>query len=175
MRTLASSRRSRRGITLVEAMVAVVIVAIVSLAAFYAYTESRVSVIHQWHQQNALYLAEREIESWQAAGYHGQSGWAAGDVGLTNWLPHGYSFHNPDTAWDRNARTKTVTLEGFQYTIRARMNWNDSAESDGQVDYFMVQTADGVTWRYREIHVHVQWAGGGGGRQELVMVTRMAR
>jgi len=172
-------RSTKQGVTLVEAMVGAVIVAVVSLGALYAYAESRISVIHEWHEQNALYLAEREVESWQGATYNGLSGWELGDVGPSNFLPFGYAFSSPDPDWGTGY--KEIPLEGFNYRARARMLFNSSAPSGTPTDFWIQEDWDNgsgnVSYRYREIQVVIQWGAfsGNDADKNLTLITRIAR
>src|SRR5262245_27373949 len=114
-------RSGNRGFSLIEIGIAVFIVAVVSLAGAAYYVSARVKEIKEWQEQNALFLAEREVENWQAEGYTALAGFVAADVGPTNYLPYGYRFGAADPNWNQASRFKPVTLDGFDYRVRAQL------------------------------------------------------
>ncbi|MCA8919543.1 MAG: hypothetical protein KDB32_10730 [Planctomycetes bacterium] len=172
MRHKMPRRASRKGFTLVEAGVAVFIVTLVALAGFAYYSTARVGEINEWHEQNALFMCEREIEAWHAAGYTGLAGFTAGQSG-SNYLPYGYSYSSPDAAWNQAGRYKDVTLDGFTYRIRANNQYNANVGDD----YFVQTSWSGITYYYRQINVVVQWGGltASGSTFDMNLETRMAR
>lgn len=174
-------RAAKRGFTLVEAAVATIVVVVISLAGAAYYANARIGEINEWHEQNALYLAEREVEAWAAAGYNGLNGFEQQHV-HPNFLPYGYNFASPDGAWNQTGRYKDVTLNDFPYRIRARLFHNSFLPTSGTAtDFFTEQSWNNgtgtVNYRYRQIAVYVQW----GNRstpesgQRLVQETRIAR
>jgi type II secretory pathway pseudopilin PulG len=180
-------RKARAAFTLVEALVALVIITIVGLTATAYIAESRVREIHEWHEANALYLAEREVESWQGTGYNGLEGWSSGDVvnastpNATTFLPFGYSPASPDPAWNTTGRFKPVALDGFQYRIRAQMLYTASSPAASPTDFYIEDSWNNgtgiVVSRYRLIRVVVQWGRFTGvtSEQQLMQETRIAR
>lgn len=178
---MTQRRPAKRGFTLVEAAIATIVVVIISLAGAAYYASARVGEINEWHEQNALYLAEREVEAWAAAGYNGLNGFELADV-HPNYLPYGYSFANPDPAWNDAGRYKDVTLNGFQYRIRARLLHNSFLPTSGPgTDYFTELAWNNgtgqVNYRYRQIVVEVQWGNRSSATsgKRLVQETRVAR
>lgn len=165
------NRTSRKGFSLVEVAVASFIITVVSLSGFAYYSTARVSEINEWHEQNALFLSEREVEAWQDNGYTGLAGFGSTDV-APNYLPYGYRFGDPDAAWDQTNRRKVVVLDGFTYHVRARNVWTDSSTND----YYVEDTWSGIDYRYRRIELHMEWAFLAGVPQKsLILETRMAR
>lgn len=164
---------SRRGFTLVEVGVAIFIVTVVALAGFAYYGTARVTEINEWHEQNALFNCEREVESWQESGYAGLSGFTGGDSGPGNFLPYGYRFGTIDPAWDSTGRFKPVVLDGFTYRVRAQ---NIYTASTGGNDYYVETVWSGVTYRYRELVITTQWGGFSGTTSvfQMQQTTRMA-
>ena len=175
------SRRITQGFSLVEVLVAAVIIAIVSLAAVAFYSNSRVGEIREWQEQNALFLAEKEVELWQASGYTGLAGFVAADVGPSNFLPYGYRYGSADPLWNVGSRYKAVNgLSGTDYRIRARLLYSESTGSPAN-DFFVreVFTRPGgdVNYYYRRVEVVVQWGGfsGTSSDEKTIQETRMAR
>lgn len=166
-------RASRRGFSLVEAGVAIFIVTIVALAGFAYYSTARVSEINEWHEQNALFMCEREVEAWHANGYTALAGYTAADSGATNFMPYGYSYSSPDPDWNQAGRYKDVDLDGFTYRIRAHNLYNANTGND----YYVQTTWGGITYYYRQIDVVVQWGGlsGTSSTFDMNLETRMAR
>ena len=148
------------------------VITVVSLAGFAYYASARMSEINEWHDQNALFLCEREVESWHNNGYTGIAGFGAGDS-APNFLPYGYRFGFADGAWDQTNRRKVVVLDGFTYHIRARNQWNANTTND----YYVGTTWSGIPYRYRSIEVRCEWGFDGGGTPQWNMSqeTRMAR
>jgi prepilin-type N-terminal cleavage/methylation domain-containing protein len=181
MKTLyPSSRSGRRGFTLIEVAIAIFIVVVVSLAGAAYYANARIGEITEWHEANALYLAEREIESWQAAGYTSTAGFQSGDVS-PNWLPYGYRFGAADSQWNQSGRYKPLTIDGFQYRVKAMLLHTNSTGSPAN-DYFTETTAysstgGAIAIRYRSIQVVTQWGSfnGHGADNNLRLETRIAR
>lgn len=177
---MRSLRHGRRGFTLVEVGIAVFIVTIVSLAGAAYYISARVSEINEWHEQNALFLAEREIENWQASGYTGMAGFLAADTGYTNYLPYGYRYGAADAAWNQTGRYKPVALDGMNYRVRAQLLFTSSTGSPAN-DFFTADSAatgtGTVNFFYRQVRVSVQWGifSGFTATKELQLETRMAR
>ncbi|MCA8911148.1 MAG: hypothetical protein KDB82_05565 [Planctomycetes bacterium] len=163
---------SRKGFTLVEAGVAVFIVTVVALAGFAYYASARVTEITEWHEQNALFMCEREIESWHSGGYTGLAGFTASDSG-NNFLPYGYSYGSPDPDWNQAGRYKEVVLDGVTYRVRAHNYYNANTGND----YYVQTSWSGVTYYYRQIDVVVQWGSLSGYTSTFDMdqETRMAR
>lgn len=171
MPTSRMIRTSRRGFSIIEVAIASFIITVVSLAGFAYYATARVGEINEWHEQNALFLSEREVESWQNNGYTGLAGFNSGQV-APNFLPYGYRFGAPDAAWDQTNRRKVVVLDGFTYHVRARNLWSHNATND----YYVEETWSGISYRYRRVEIHIQWAfTGGSPQEELILETRMAR
>lgn len=175
------NRHSKRGFTLMEAAVATIIVVIVSLAGGAYYSSARVGEINEWHEQNALYLSEREVEAWAAAGYNGCNGFVQADV-HPNYLPYGYSFASPDASWNTTGRFKDVTLDGFTYRIRAKLLHNTFLPTAGPgTDYFTLDSFNNgtgiVEYRYRQIVIEVQWGDRSTATsgKRIVQETRIAR
>lgn len=173
-------RNTKRGMTLVELGVATFIVIVVSLAALAYYSNSRLQEMREWNEQNALFLCEREIESWRAAEYNGLAGWTAGDTGPTNFLPYGYSFINPDPDWNQAGRYKDVDLDGFPYRVRARLLYNDAvgaAVNDFRVHEVWDNGTGDVDYWYRQVVVVVQWGSftGTTSQYDMQQETRIAR
>lgn len=172
MRLTSITRRSRkRGATLVEVAVAAFIITVVSLAGFAYYASARIGEINEWHEQNALFLAERETEAWQNNGYTGLAGYTSAHVAPA-FLPYGYRFGSPDADWDQANRRKVVTLDGFTYHVRAQNIWSNN----GTDDYYVQDTWSGVTYRYRRVSVRIEWGFiSGTPSEDLIIETRMAR
>lgn len=170
------TRHSRRGFTIVEVAIAIIIVTVVSLAGVGYYAAARVGEIQEWHEGNALFVAEREIESWQANGYPALSGFDKSVVGDGNWLPYGYRFQLPDPGWNTTGAYKDITLEGFTYRVRARSVVNEG-NPDG-TDYWWVDPTDPIGAQFRRIQVYVTWGGNlnaTSGGNVLIQETRMSR
>ncbi len=146
-------RSGRRGFTLVEVGVSILLVVIIALAGFAYYSTARMTEINEWHEQNALFLAEREIEAWRAPGYTGCVGYTSADVGAGNFVPYGYRYAAPDSAWIAAQRYKPVTLDGFSYRIRARILYNANTTNN----YYIENTVGGLTYRYRSVQTVIQW------------------
>lgn len=172
MPTSNHRRLGRRGFTLVEVGVATFIVVVVALAGFAYYATARMTEINEWHEQNALFLAEREIESWRAPGYTGAVGYTSTDVGSTNFVPYGYRYASPDSSWIAAQRYKPVTLDGFNYRVRARILYNANTTNN----YYVETTSGGLTYRYRSIQTVIQWGNfsGTGSDYALTQETRIA-
>ncbi|MEZ5992523.1 MAG: prepilin-type N-terminal cleavage/methylation domain-containing protein [Planctomycetota bacterium] len=172
MRHKMPRRASRAGFTLVEVGVAIFIVTIVALAGFAYYGTARMSEINEWHNQNALFQCEREVESWHAAGYTGLAGFTAAQSG-SNYLPYGYSYSSPDSAWNQANRYKDVTLDGFTYRVRAQNQYNANSGDD----YYVQASWSGITYYYRQINIVVQWGDltATSSAFEMNLETRMAR
>ncbi len=180
-------RRSRRGFTLIEVAVATIVVVITTIVGAAFYAESRIQEIKEWHEQNGLFLAEREVESWQGAGYNALAGWASTDVTSATspssnvFLPYGYAFAFPDANWNQALRFKPVALDGFNYRIRAQQLYTHSSPSTNPDDFYVQDTwnngAGNVVSRYRIVRVVVQWGtfSGFGSSDRLVQETRVAR
>jgi prepilin-type N-terminal cleavage/methylation domain-containing protein len=173
MRNKSLRSASRRGFTLVEVGVAIFIVTVVALAGFAYYGTARVTEINEWHEQNALFNCEREVESWQENGYTALAGFGATDCGTANYLPYGYRFGVPDAAWNQAGRYKQVVLNGFTYRVRAQNIYTNNTVND----YFVQATWSGITYYYREILVTTQWGDFVGTTSTFSMqqTTRMAR
>lgn len=167
---LRSARR--RGFTLVEVGVAIFIVTVVALAGFAYYGTARVTEINEWHEQNALFNCEREVEAWQEEGYPALAGFGPGEVS-PNYLPYGYRFGAADASWNQAGRYKQVTLDGFTYRMRAQNNFTASATND----YYVQDTWSGITYYYRELVITAQWGTFTGFTADFDMqqTTRMAR
>jgi prepilin-type N-terminal cleavage/methylation domain-containing protein len=163
----------RRGFTLVEVGVAIFIVTVVALAGFAYYGTARVTEINEWHEQNALFNCEREVEAWQENGYSGIAGFTAADCGPANYLPYGYRFGVPDAAWNQAGRYKEVILDGFTYRIRAQNIFTANVGDD----YYVAANWAGIDYYYREVVVTAQWGGFTGFTStfDMQQTTRMAR
>jgi prepilin-type N-terminal cleavage/methylation domain-containing protein len=167
--------------TLVEVLVAMFIILIIALVGGAYYSNARVAEITEWHEANALFLCEREVEAWNSAGYGGFTGFRLTDVGENSFLPWGYSFLNPDPEWDRTGRFKPLLLDGFSYRIRAQLLYTDFAGDPTPEDFFVEDswfngTGD-ITYRYRQLRVIVQWGAfsGTGSTWNMRQETRIAR
>ncbi|MCB9894779.1 MAG: prepilin-type N-terminal cleavage/methylation domain-containing protein [Planctomycetes bacterium] len=172
MRTKTVGRNSRRGFTLVEVGVSIFIITVVALAGFAYYASARVSEINEWHDQNALFMCEREVESWHSNGYTALTGFGSADCGSAVYLPYGYRFANPDGAWNVAGRYKDVTLNGFTYRIRAQNLYNANTGND----YYVQANWSGIDYYYRQINVVVQWGNlSGTPTYQMNQETRMAR
>ena len=173
MRKHTSGRSGRRGFTLVEVGVSTFIITVVALAGFAYYASARVSEINEWHDQNALFMCEREVESWHSNGYTALTGYTAADCGPTNYLPYGYRFGVVTAPWNAGGRYKDVTLNGFTYRIRAQNLFNANTGDD----YYVQDTWSGITYYYRQVNVVVQWGtfSGTGSTFSMNQETRMAR
>jgi prepilin-type N-terminal cleavage/methylation domain-containing protein len=166
------NRKARSGFTLIEVAIAAIIIVIVTMAAGAYYAESRIQEIRGWQEQNALYLAEREIDLWQAQGYTALTGFNAGQVS-PNFLPYGYRFGQADPAWNQTGGFKQVTLDGVPYRVRAMMLQNASSST---TDYYVQGVIDGIPFRYRPIVVYVQWGNFQTGNvRQVIQETRLAR
>ncbi len=188
MTTGAIKSAARRGFTLPEAIIGAFIIMVVSMAGLYAYAEARITTINEWHEQNALFLGEREIESWQGAGYTGLSGWAQNQVvdiasPSNTFLPYGYAQAFPDPEWNTTGRFKPVALNDFQYRVRAQL-WYSAARPEPPetpTDFFVEDTwnngSGDIVSRYRLVRVHIQWGNFSGfdSDKRLVLETRIAR
>lgn len=165
-------RTGKRGFTLVEVGIAVILVSIISFAGFAYYSAARMTEINEWHEQNALFLAEREIEAWRAPGYTGTVGYTSSDVGAANFMPWGYRYTTPDPNWNTGLRFKPVTLDGFNYRVRAQLLFNANTTDN----YYIEQTVGGLTYRYRSIRTVIQWGNfsGFGSDYALNQETRIA-
>ncbi|MBX3458809.1 MAG: hypothetical protein KF696_02450 [Planctomycetes bacterium] len=166
--------------SLVELGVATFIVTVVALAGVAYYANARSQEIREWHEQNALFMAEREVESWRGPGYNALAGWTTGDAGAGNFLPYGYSFISPDPEWNQGGRFKPVTLDGFNYRIRARLLYNDpvgAAVNDFRVHEVWDNGTGDVDYWYRQIVIVVQWGdfSSAAGTLEMQQETRVAR
>lgn len=170
---MRSIRTRRKGFTLVEVGVAIFIVTVVALAGFAYYASARVSEIQEWHQQNALFLVEREVEAWHANGYTALAGFGAADCGSANYLPYGYRFGTPDAAWNVGGRYKDVVLDGVTYRIRAQNLYNANTTND----YYVQASWSGITYYYRQLNIVVQWGNLSGTSSDFStnLETRMAR
>lgn len=172
-------RQGRKGFTLVEVGIAVFIVTVVSLAGAAYYISSRVKEITEWQEQNALFLAEREVENWQSEGYTALAGFQAAQV-APNLLPYGYRFGSADAAWNQVDRYKPVTLDGFNYRVRAMLVWTNSTGSPAN-DHFVQEVYNNgvgdINVYYRRVRVIMQWGTfiGAGADNEMIQETRMAR
>lgn len=166
-------RSSRRGFTLVEVGIATFIITLVALAGFAYYSTARVAEIREWHEQNALFMCEREVEAWQASGYTALAGFGAADCGSGNYLPYGYRFGTPDAAWNVGGRYKDVVLDGVTYRIRAQNLYNANTAND----YYIQASWSGITYYYRQLNIRVQWGNLSGMSSDFSMnqETRMAR
>jgi len=179
-RNVRSLRSSRAGFTLVEVGLAVFIVAVVALAGAAYYISARVKEITEWQEQNALFLAEREVENWQSEGYTALAGFQAADVGTTNFLPYGYRFGSANAAWNQVDRYKPITLDGFEYRVRAQLLWTNSTGTPAD-DHFVLDVFNNGTGNiniyYRRVRVIMQWGGfvGTTAINEMQQETRMAR
>lgn len=173
-------RSRRRGMSLVEVGVATIIVTIVSLAGLAYYSNARMQEINTWHDQNGLFLAEREAESWRAPEYNGLAGWTAGDAGPGNFLPFGYAFATPDVEWNQAGRFKPVALDNFNYRVRARLLYNDpigAAVNDFRVHTTWNNGTGNVDYYYRQVVIVIQWGEfvGTGSTYDMQQETRIAR
>jgi len=174
-------RASRRGFTLVEVGIAIFIVVVVSLAGAAYYASARISEITEWHEANALYLAEREVENWQSAGYTALAGFQAGDA-EPNYLPYGYRFGSADPAWNQTGRYKPLAIDGFSYRVKAMLLHNMSTGSPAN-DFFTqtthyTATSQPINVQYRRIRVTTLWGAFSGddtADKSLTLETRMAR
>lgn len=179
-RLRTTSRRGRRGFTLVEVGIAVFIVTVVSLAGAAYYISARVKEITEWQEQNALFLAEREVENWQAEGYTALAGFQAADVGPTNYLPYGYRFGSADASWNQADKYKPVTLDGFNYRVRAMLLWSNSTGSPAN-DHFTQDVwnngVGNINVYYRRVRIVMQWGTfvGTGADNSMQLETRIAR
>lgn len=180
-RTYRSSVRSRkRGFTLVEVGIATFIVTVISMAGAAYYISARVKEITEWQEQNALFLAEREVENWQSEGYTALAGFVDADCGPSNFLPYGYRFGSADAAWNQASRYKPVTLDGFDYRVRAQLLFTNTTGSPANdhfvLDVFNNGTGD-INVYYRRVRVVMQWGNfvGTGADNVLYQETRMAR
>lgn len=163
-------RSTRKGVTIIEVMVAAFIVATVSLTGAAFYGSARIGEIQEWNEQNSLYIAEKEVEAWQANEYTGLAGFQSAQVD-PNFLPYGYEFGSPDASWNVAGRYRDQTINGFTYRIKARLAWTHNTGSPAN-DYFVQQVSGGVTYRYRRLIVHVRW---NNGTRELQTETRLAQ
>lgn len=164
---------SRRGFTLIEVGIAAFVITLVSLAGMAYYASARMSEITEWHEQNALFLCEREVEAWHANGYTALAGFGAADCGSGNYLPYGYRFGSPDAAWNTGGRYKPVVLDGLTYRIRAQNLYNANTGND----YYVQTSWSGITYYYRQLNIVVQWGSFSGttASYEMNQETRMAR
>lgn len=164
---------SRRGFTLIEVGIAAFVITLVSLAGMAYYASARMGEIREWHEQNALFLCEREVEAWHSNGYTALAGFGAADSGSSNYLPYGYRFGSPDAAWNAGGRYKPVVLDGLTYRIRAQNLYNANTGND----YYVQETWSGITYYYRRLNVVVQWGSFSGttASYEMNQETRMAR
>lgn len=155
-----------------EVGVAIFIVTVVALAGFAYYGSARVTEINEWHEQNALFTCEREVEAWQENGYTALGGFTAADCGSANYLPYGYRFGTADAAWNQVGRYKEITLDGFLYRIRAQNLFTDNTGND----YYIETNWSGIDYRYRQILITVQWGNFVGTSSDFDMQqeTRMA-
>lgn len=181
------ARKRRRGFTLVEVGVATIIIVIVAMAGFAYYSSARVQEIKEWHEQNALYLAEREIEAWHNEGYTGFVGFTAADSttssdGSGNWLPYGYSFDTPDPEWNATGRYKDVELNGYPYRVRAQNIYNEGVPSSAPTNCYWHETwnngAGDVDYFYRRVRVVIQWGeqqANNSAANEIAVETRISR
>jgi len=173
-------RSGRRGFTLMEVGIAVFIVTVVSLAGAAYYINARVREITEWQEQNALFLAEREVENWQAEGYTALAGFVAADVGSGNYLPYGYRFGSANAQWNVGSRFKPVTLDGFNYRVRAQLLYTTSTGSPAN-DFFVQDVFNNgignIIYYYRRVRVVLQWGAFTGSTStfEMAQETRMAR
>ena len=179
MRHFSASRRhsrrsaSRHAFSLVEVAIAMFVVAVVSLTGFAYYGTARVSEINEWHDSNALFLCEREIEAWHTNGYTGLTGFGPGAVS-PNFLPYGYRFGSPDPDWDQVNSRKVIVLNGFTYHVRARNIWTHNTGND----YYVEENwGGGVIYRYRRLEIQAEWGFDAGGTPawDMTQETRMAR
>lgn len=173
-------RSAKAGFTLVEVGIATFIVAVVALAGAAYYTGARVKEITEWQEQNALFLAEREVENWQSEGYTALAGFQAAEVGPSNLLPYGYRFGSADASWNQVDRYKPVTLDGFNYRVRAMLLWTNSTGSPAN-DHFTQDVwnngVGNIDVYYRRVRVIMQWGAfvGATASSEMFLETRMAR
>jgi hypothetical protein len=99
----------------------------------------------------------------------------------TTFLPYGYTFGSPDSAWNQAGRYKQVTLDGFNYRVRAQLLYNASTPATSPTDFFIMDTWNNglgdVESRYRLIRVVIQWHNFSGftSSKQLVQETRIAR
>ncbi|MBX3473648.1 MAG: type II secretion system protein [Planctomycetes bacterium] len=172
--------RGRKGFTLMEVGIAAFVIAVVSMAGAAYYISSRVKEIQEWQEQNALFLAEREVENWQSEGYTALSGFVAADTGPTNYLPYGYRFGTVGLGWIPAQRYKPVTLDGFDYRVRAQLLFTNSTGTPAN-DHFVLDVwnngVGNINVYYRRVRVVMQWGGfsGTSADNELHQETRMAR
>lgn len=173
MRHIKRARTARRGFTLVEVGVSIFIITMVALAGFAYYSTARMTEIREWHNQNGLFLCEREVEAWHANGYTALAGFGAADCGTANYLPYGYRFGSPDAAWNAGGRYKDVVLDGVTYRIRAQNLYNANTTND----YYVEANWSGITYYYRQLNIVVQWGNLSGTSSDFSMnqETRMAR
>jgi len=173
MRTNLRRTSSVRGFSLVEVGIAMFIIILTAIAGFSYYSAARMSEINEWHEQNALFTAEREVEAWQENGYTALAGFTGGDCGATNFLPYGYRFGVPDAAWNQTGRFKPVDLDGFNYRVRCHCLFT----ANGTNDYYVQDTWNGVTYYYRDLQIVIQWGefSGTSSTWEMTQQTRMAR
>ena len=151
---------------------AVFIVTVVALAGFAYYASARVAEITEWHEQNALFMCEREIESWHSGGYTALAGFTASDCG-NNYLPYGYDYSSPDPAWNQAGRYKDVTLDGIIYRSRAPNYYNPNTGND----HYVQTSRSVVTYYHPQVDAVAQWGALPGPRPTLTMhqTPRMAR
>lgn len=170
-------RSSRRGFTLVEVGVATFIITVVAMAGFAYYSTARVAEIREWHEQNALFMVEREVEAWQANGYTAMAGFGAADCGPANYLPYGYRFGTPDPDWNVANRSKDVVLDGVTYRIRAQNLYNANTGNDYYRQEIWASPGGPITYYYRRLNIIVQWGGLSGTTSiwSTNAETRMAR
>ncbi|MBZ0135792.1 MAG: hypothetical protein K8I27_05425 [Planctomycetes bacterium] len=151
--------------------VAMFVITVVSLTGFAYYGTARMGEINEWHDQNSLFLAEREIEAWHGNGYTGLQGFSLAQS-APNFLPYGYRFGSPDAAWDQANRRKVVVLDGFTYHIRARNHFTNNSGNN----YYVYEDWGGVPVFYRRVEVRVEWGFvGGTPLSNMSQETRMAQ
>ncbi len=182
--TLAKNiRGNRRGFTFVEVGVAMFILSVVALAGAAYYANARMGEFNEWHEQSALYLAEREVEAWQAGGYIAQTQWDSTQGGAGNFLPFGYK-HNAtpgpiENGWIVADKAKYVTSAGKQYIVKAELLGVPTVGVDFKTSDPWDPNSTGTPfyYNYRSIIIHVAWGGDdtyAGAEKVLKIETRLA-
>ncbi|MDC1142814.1 prepilin-type N-terminal cleavage/methylation domain-containing protein [Planctomycetota bacterium] len=163
---IRTARKRDSGFTLVEVGVAMFILSVVALAGIAYYGNARIGEYNQWHEQGALYLSEREVESWQGGGYVGQAGWGAGQGGSASYLPYGYAHQATAptgvyNGWTVASSTKNVTSGGMQYFVRAQLLGTPTSGTDYRASSTWDPNGTGTpfTYYYRRVVVHIKWGG----------------
>lgn len=153
-------RNSQKGFTLVEVGMAMFVLTVVALAGITYYSHARMGEYKQWHEQSALYLAEREVESWHGGGYIAQTGWNNTQAGAANFLPYGYAHGVADSGWTASTRQKDVTSANIKYIIKARLLGTPTGSTDFKSsDNWDPYSNGGFSYNYRQIEVHIAWGG----------------